>query len=510
MNGKQLKNSILQWAIQGKLVPQDPNDEPASVLLERIRQEKARLVKEGKIKKDKNESIIYRGDDNSHYEKFADGEVRCMDSELPFELPKGWEWVRLKNVVFNHGQKIPDKRFSYIDIDSIDNKRQRLNEKENIIEAKDAPSRARKIVEENDIIYSTVRPYLHNLAIIDKEFSEEPIASTGFAVFSCFKGLFNKFLFFYLLSPDFDNYANDGDNSKGVAYPAINDDRLYKALIPIPPFAEQHRIVTKLEELVPFIEKYNTAQNHLDTLNDELNGLLKKSILQEAIQGWPTLPILKEECLRKTEEPATKLLEFIRDEKNKLVKAGKLKAKDIVDSVIFKGDDNKYYQLINGSSVEITSDFEFPDSWEVVRLFDICRLTDGERKQGRYVCLDAKYLRGKSSGNFLGKGKFVTAGDNIILVDGENSGEVFTVPCDGYMGSTFKQLWVSNEMHLPYVLYFIQFYKDRLHNSKKGAAIPHLNKEVFYNLLIGIPPIKEQTLISSKIAETNGYLQIAK
>ncbi len=117
------------------------------------------------------------------------------------------------------------------------------------------------------------------------------------------------------------------------------------------------------------------------------------------------------------------------------------------------------------------------------------------------MCLDAKYLRGKSIGDQLDKGKFVVKGDNIILVDGENSGEVFTVPCDGYMGSTFKQLWVSEKMHLPYVLYFIQFYKDRLRNSKKGAAIPHLNKELFYNLLIGIPPKNEQMRLSAKVAD---------
>ena len=99
MNGKQLKNSILQWAIQGKLVPQDPNDESASVLLERIRAEKAKMVKEKKIKKDKNESIIYRGEDNSYYEKFiATGEVKCIDEEIPFEIPQGWEWERWGNI----------------------------------------------------------------------------------------------------------------------------------------------------------------------------------------------------------------------------------------------------------------------------------------------------------------------------------------------------------------------------------------------------------------------------
>ena len=226
-----LRQSILQEAIQGRLVPQDPKEEPASELLKRIRKEKEQLVKEGKLKKKDLESKPIEED------------------EIPFEIPESWEWVRLKDTVYNHGQKVPDKRFSYIDIGSIDNKRQRLNEKENIIEAKDAPSRARRIVKKDDIVYSTVRPYLHNVAIVDKEFSEEPIASTGFAVFSCFNGVYNKFLFYYLLSPEFDKYANDGDNAKGVAYPAINDEKLYKAIIPLPPLSEQKRIVAKVEDL---------------------------------------------------------------------------------------------------------------------------------------------------------------------------------------------------------------------------------------------------------------------
>ena len=195
------------------------------------------------------------------------------------------------------------------------------------------------------------------------------------------------------------------------------------------------------------------------------------------------------------------LLERIRKEKLKLVKEGKLKEKDVVESVIFKGDDNRYYEQVNGTVLPIETDYIFPDSWEVVRLAQICRLMDGEKKEGDYICLDARYLRGKSSGDILPKGKFVSTGDNIILVDGENSGEVFAVPHDGYMGSTFKQLWVSSNMHLPYVLYFIQFYKDLLRNSKKGAAIPHLNKNIFYALLIGVPSIEEQKRISTQIEE---------
>ena len=238
-------------------------------------------------------------------------------------------------------------------------------------------------------------------------------------------------------------------------------------------------------------------------LDRTLADKLQKSILQESIQGRlvPQDP---------TDEPVDRLLERIRTEKKRLVAEGKLKAKDITDSVIFAGDDNRYYEKVGDSVIEIASEYEFPNSWQVVRLSDICRLTDGTRKGGKQVCLDAKFLRGKSSGEYHDKGKFVKKGDNIILVDGENSGEVFSVPCDGYMGSTFKQLWVSSEMHLPYVLYFIMFYKDRLRNSKKGAAIPHLNKDIFYNLLIGVPPKEEQLRITEKIDQLLSAINIGK
>ena len=149
---------------------------------------------------------------------------------------------------------------------------------------------------------------------------------------------------------------------------------------------------------------------------------------------------------------------------------------------------------------EIDIELAFPRSWQIVRLGDVCRLIDGEKKSGSYPCLDAKFLRGKATATMLSSGKYVSVGSNIILVDGENSGEVFSVPLDGYMGSTFKQLWISSEMYVPYVLNFIRYYKDQLRNSKKGAAIPHLNKDIFYNLVIGIPPFDEQKRISQRIA----------
>lgn len=143
----------------------------------------------------------------------------------------------------------------------------------------------------------------------------------------------------------------------------------------------------------------------------------------------------------------------------------------------------------------------------MVRLRTICQLVDGQKQVGNKICLDAKYLRGKTKGTMLAQGKFVGKGQNIILVDGENSGEVFVTPIEGYMGSTFKQLWISEILYIPYVLLFIHYYKDKLRNSKKGAAIPHLNKDIFYNLIVGLPPFEEQKRISEKYNELLQFLK---
>ena len=255
---------------------------------------------------------------------------------------------------------------------------------------------------------------------------------------------------------------------------------------------EQQRIVEKIEGLIPHIEHYGKAQTELDLLNRSIKEQLKKSVLQYAIEG----ELVPQD---ETEGTAEVLLEQIQKEKQKLYEEGKLKKKDLEYSTIFKDEDNKYYEKIGKNVTEIESDYSFPNSWAITRLSSICILTDGEKKEGQNICLDAKFLRGKTEGDYLQKGRFVQKGDNIILVDGENSGEVFTIPRNGYMGSTFKKLWVNPVMDLQYVLYFIQFYKDLLRNSKKGAAIPHLNKELFYSLLIGIPPLSEQQRIVNTI-----------
>ena len=500
MNGKQLKNSILQWAIQGKLVPQDPNDEPASVLLEKIRAEKARLVKEGKIKKDKKESIIYRGEDNSYYEKFADGKVVCIDEEIPYKLPFGWTWCRLNELGIYRkgpfGSSLTKSMFVPKSKHSI-----KVYEQKNAIQkdyrlgeyyiSKDKFSEMQSFVTHpSDIIVSCagtigetyflpqdapigiinqalMRVRLYNLDIVD------------------YWQLF--FAYILLIEKDMKGAGSAIKNIPSFEY-------LKGILVPLPPLQEQKRIIEKYNEVAKFICYYTQQKEKLDLLNDNLYSNIQKSILQEAIKGKlvPQDP---------NDEPTSVLLQHIKEEKQRLVKEGRLKKKDIVDSIIYKGDDNKYYEQVDGTAIQIESDYDFPNTWAVVKLSHICRLIDGEKKEGQYICLDAKYLRGKSTGTYLDKGKFVAKGNNIILVDGENSGEVFTVPHDGYMGSTFKQLWVSCSMHLPYVLYFIQFYKDLLRNSKKGAAIPHLNKEFFYSLIIGIPPFQEQKRIANAIEE---------
>ena len=309
----------------------------------------------------------------------------------------------------------------------------------------------------------------------------------------------SEYLNYIFSSPYVRSYCKEV-KTIGVQQCNINAEKVSQLLVPIAPFEEQMRIVDKIKEVLPSVDKYSISQYNLDLLNVSLSECLKKSILQEAIQGR-LVPQITEEGTAK------ELLEQIKKEKQKLVKEGKLKKSALATSVIFHGDDNKYYEQIGNTISEVELAFEFPNSWSIARLSTICQLTDGLKTTGKQCLLDAKYLRGKSSEIIVDQGKLVYKDDNIMLVDGENSGEVFTVPQDGYMGSTFKQLWISSFMYEPYVLAFIQFYKEILRNSKKGAAIPHLNKDLFYSLVIGIPPVHEQERINEKIKQLTQLLK---
>ena len=498
MNGKQLKNSILQWAIQGKLVPQDPNDEPASVLLEKIRQEKERLIKEKKIKRDKNASIIYRGEDNSYFEKFlATGEVKCIDEEIPFEIPKGWEWCRMGNIGEWGAGATPAKgnpdyyngnilwlRTGELNNDIVYDTEIKITKKA----LKECSLRLNKV---GDVMIAMYGATIGKVAIVGKEMT------TNQACCACTPiGIFNWFLFYFLMGSQLD-FIKKGE---GGAQPNISRQKLIAHLMPVPPIEEQHRIVSRIREVLPYVERYTHSQVAQNILNESIKPMLRKSILQEAIQGRLV-------SQNSSDESANDLLLRIKEEKQRLVKEGMLKKSALEDSVIYKGDDNKYYERINEEVVEIELSYDYPDSWCVVRLKDVCQLIDGVKMTGKGVCLDTKYLRCKSSPTYLDKGRFVCENDSIILVDGENSGEVFSVPEDGYMGSTFKQLWLSTAMYKPYLLAFILFHKEALRNSKRGAAIPHLNKELFYNLPIGIPPYKEQERIAQRI---NALFQLLK
>jgi type I restriction enzyme S subunit len=435
--------------------------------------------------------------------------VKCIDEEIPFEIPQGWEWTRVGNIFFvtklagfeytkfftkealSASNPIPIVRAQNVRMGFFEE-----NKNEAISEMLSNQLK-RSALNKKCLLMTFIGAGIGDTCIFPAE-RKNHLAPNVAKIEPLDDSISLDYAVFALMSP----CGQRGVNAikKSTAQPSLSMETIRKLLIPIPPLKEQKCISLKLSEALPLVEKYSKVQEEQNQLNVEIQYLLKKSILQEAIQG-KLVPQIAEEGT------AQELLEQIKFEKQKLVKEGKIKMFALNDSIIFRGDDNKYYERINGQTIEIEFPFEYPNSWYVARLKDICQLIDGKKKSGKGICLDAKYLRGKSSATIIEKGKFVYAGDNIILVDGENSGEVFIVPQDGYMGSTFKQLWLSSAMWKPYIFAFILFYKEELRNSKRGAAIPHLNKELFYNLLIGIPPLAEQQRIAERINELSQLLK---
>ena len=438
---------------------------------------------------------------NSYYEKFlTTGEVKCIDEEIPFKIPDGWEWERWGNISqsIQYGYNAPALEHGAIKMVRISDIQENCVLWDNVpycqIDENDIDTYLLKV---NDILFARTGGTVGKSFLVE-EVLEKAIYA-GYLIRTRYSSLLNpRYMKSFMASQLYWEQLNNG--TIATAQPNCNGKTLAKMLLPIPPAKEQDRIVKTLMQLSSFLNNYDLCQDRLNLLNKEIKEQLKKSILQEAIQGKlvPQDP---------SDEPASELLKRIREEKLRLVKEGKLKKKDITDSVIFKGDDNRHYEKIGSEMDEIDIELAFPRSWQIVRLGDVCRLIDGEKKSGSYPCLDAKFLRGKTRATMLNAGKYIGIGSNIILVDGENSGEVFSVPIEGYMGSTFKQLWISSYMYVPYVLNFIRFYKDQLRNSKKGAAIPHLNKELFYGLIIGIPPQQEQRRIVLKIEQSSQLLR---
>ena len=428
---------------------------------------------------------------------------------MPFEIPVGWEWCRLRDIILGtNAGKSPNcekrskksEEWGVLTTTSIQENAFLSNE--NKVLPKHYVINPEHCVRYGDILITRAGPVNRTgiVCMVENNCDKLILSDKTVRIDYMHDYCNPKFLVFVLNSSAIHELVMSATVGMAASQVNVSQSSIQNTFIPFPPSKEQQRIVNKLEALLPQIEKYDNAQNKLDELNKTVKDIIKKSVLQEAIQG-KLVPQLAEEGT------AQELLEQIKAEKEKLVKEGKLKKSALNDSVIFLGDDNKYYEQIGSEVTEIELPFDFPSSWSIARLNAVCQLTDGLKTIGKQCLLDAKYLRGKSSETIVEQGKLVYKGDNIMLVDGENSGEVFIVPQDGYMGSTFKQLWISSSMHEPYVLAFIQFYKETLRNSKKGAAIPHLNKELFYGLIIGIPPLQEQRRIVLKIEQSSQLLR---
>jgi len=411
--------------------------------------------------------------------------------------------------VFNRGQCTPQEEFCYIDIGSINNKQQCLNSEETVLSADKAPSRARKLVALGDILYSTVRPYLHNMCMIDRNFSRIPIASTGFAVMTCHGDLYNKYLFYYLMSPDFDAYANDTDNAKGVAYPAINDDRLYRALIPIPPAMEQYRIVAEIESLQGALNEYGIKETELRTLNDTFPEQLKKSILQMAVQGKlvPQDP---------AEEPASVLLERINAEKQLLIVDGKIK-RDKHESIIFRRD-NSHYEKRGTEEICIDDDipFEVPDGWCWCRFGNICyKLTDGSHnpppkktrgfrvisarniKNGRIVFTDEDRLCDQQGFDKENPRTQISMGDVILGIIGGSIGNTAIYTHDepviaqrsiAIFGSLINNQYMKLLLDSP-------LFQQQFSSKSNGTAQGGIYLGEIANMLVPLPPEEEQNRI---------------
>ena len=515
MNGKQLKNSILQWAIQGKLVPQDPNDEPASVLLERIRAEKARLVKEKKIKKDKNESIIYRGDDNSYYEKFlATGEVKCIDEEIPFEIPNGWQWERIGNIFETTSGSTPLSR----------NPDYYKNGNINWVRTTDL----------NNGILNKTEIQITSKAIIDYNLSILPQTSVCVAMYGG-AGTIGKHCILHFdttinqsvcaIQPN--GFCNMDYIHTFIEYqrpfwmdfaagsrkdPNINQLIIKHCLLPIPPQEEQLRIVTKLNQLYPYIYQYGNSQNRLNQINKEIWHSLKKSILQEAIQG-KLVPQIAEEGT------AQELLEQIRQEKLQLVKEGKLKKSALTDSIIFRGDDNKYYEQVGNENIDITEEipFDLPENWTWVRFGQYVRMSigktppRGETKywaNGKYPWVSISDMSDyglvtttKESVSEYAKSLFgeISPVGTLIMSFKLTVGRTSLLNTSAYHNEAIIYPFVDKNYQARNFLFHILPIISNLGDTKDAIKGKTLNSKSLNNLLLPLPPLNEQGRIVAMI-----------
>ena len=531
MNGKQLKNSILQWAIQGKLVPQDPNDEPASVLLDKIRQEKERLIKEKKIKRDKNASIIYRGEDNSYYEKmFTTGEVKCIDEEVPFEIPKGWEWCRLNDLALYRkgpfGSSLTKSMFVAKSNQSV-----KVYEQKNAIQkdfrlgdyyiSKEKFEAMQSfIVKPNDIIVSCAGTIGETYLLpLDAPVGIINQALMRVTLFDLSMAEYWQMYFAYML-------LNEAQmKGAGSAIKNIPPFEYLKAvLVPVPPLSEQSRLVERYNLLLSLIAKYESEADKLNCLNLNIYDKLKKTVLQEAIQGKLVQQIAEEGT-------AQKLLEQIKTEKQKLVKEGKLKKSALNDSVIFRGDDNKYYEQIGENCNDITDEipFDLPYNWCWCRFSNIVSMTIGKTP-----------ARGEQTYWINGKYNWVSISD---MVDGGSISttkekvsdlavkEVFSAPISekGSLLMSFKlsigktsildidayhneaiitiSPIIDKEYAMRNYLFKVLPLIANLGESKDAIKGKTLNSKSLSNLFIPLPPLQEQQRIIEQMNRLSKQLR---
>lgn len=513
MTGKQLKNSILQWAIQGKLVPQDPNDEPASVLLEKIRQEKERLIKEKKIKRDKNASIIYRGEDNSYYEKIlATGEVKCIDEEIPFEIPQSWCWVRLGAIAtIIGGYAFPsesiksEKGYRVIRISDFNDSKIVYNK---VVRYNGDADLTQYEICERDILMAMTGGTVGKSVFLTELPEKHMLLNQRVAIIRN-KYIFDEYLNLVITSPITIDVVNSRKNSTNDNISMVD---IYNFLIPVPPTNEQKKIVQKIQEALPFVYTYGKSQEALDKLNEEIFDKLRKSVLQEAIQG-KLVPQIAEEGTAK------ELLDQIKEEKEKLVKQGKLKKSALNDGVIFRGDYNKYFEKKGKNIVCIDEEipFEIPESWEWCRISTICNITNGFtplrtedkfwrngninwftvediRTQGEYI----NYTTQKITKEATTPERIVRPG-SILLCCTASVGQCAFTNIPTTTNQQFNALTIKDYyrplMIDEYLFLFAKTLKDELHRLSGKTTFEFISVKKVGNILVPIPPLNEQKRI---------------
>ena len=515
MTGQQLKNSILQMAVQGKLVPQDPNDEPVSVLLERIRAEKEQLIKEGKIKKEKNPSVIFRGADNLPYEKVGKNEPICIADEVPFDIPESWEWVTLKQIAVTALGKTLDKSknigeyrpylcsinvyWTGIDLSTV--KQARFEDSE--LSKYQLNKGDLLICEGGDVGRS---------AVWDRD--EEMYYQNALHRVRFYGNIEPRF--FQLLMESYKGAKILDNYSKGMTIKHLVQNSLNSIYFPLPPLAEQRRIVEKIKQLTPYLKKYGSVETTLSNLNLAFPDDLKKSILQYAVQGKlvPQDP---------ADEPASVLLERIRTEKEKLIKAGKIK-RDKHESVIFRRD-NSYYEQVDGIERCIDDElpFEIPKSWEWTRLSTIAKVLGGKRiPAGRKLTAENTghvYIRvsDMKDGTVIQNGllyvpedifnsisKYIIKKEDVFITVAGTIGRIGKIPpeLDGANLTENADRLVFSSLNQDWMIFLLQssFIQNQIAEVTTKVGQPKLAIARIEKLLIPLPPLNEQTRIVEQIA----------